>query len=69
MDTLPDCFNAHSIYFSSINTGWVSGDCGYMFKTTDGGVSWGQQNTGGTNFLNSVVFVTDSIGWSVGGGG
>lgn len=69
MDTLPDCFNAHSIYFSSLNTGWVSGDCGYMFKTTDGGVSWGQQNTAGSGFLSSVVFLTDSIGWSVGGSG
>jgi len=69
MDTLPDCFNAHSIYFSSINTGWVSGDCGNMFKTTNGGIKWGQQNTSGSGFLSSVVFVTDSIGWSVGGGG
>src|SRR3990172_6290725 len=40
-----------------------------MFKTTNGGIKWGQQNTSGSGFLSSVVFVTDSIGWSVGGGG
>ncbi len=69
MAQLPDCFNAHSIYFSSLNTGWVSGDCSYMFKTTDGGANWLQQNVNVSAFLNSVVFLTDSIGWSVGQNG
>ena len=62
-------FNGHSICFSSINTGWVSGDSGFMSRTSDGGETWYLQNTNTTSFLNSVFFLTDSIGYSVGGGG
>ena len=62
-------FNGHSVYFSSINTGWVSGDSGFMARTSDGGETWYLQNTNTTAFLNSVFFLTDSIGYSVGGGG
>jgi hypothetical protein len=61
--------NGHSIFFSSMNTGWVSGDYGFVSKTSDGGQSWFIQNTGTTNFLNSVFFLTDSIGYAVGGAG
>jgi len=69
LTALPDCFNAHSIFFTNVNTGYVSGDCGQMFSTSDGGLSWGTQATGTNSFLQSVIFVTDSIGWAVGGGG
>src|SRR5207244_464881 len=67
--TLPDCFNAHCITFKNTNIGWVSGDCGQIFKTVNGGLNWFQQISGTTNFLQSIFFLNDSIGWSVGGGG
>lgn len=66
---LPDCFNSHSIYFLNENTGWVSGDCGQLFSTTNGGVNWYQHQTNTNSFLQSVQFVSDSIGWAVGGAG
>jgi photosystem II stability/assembly factor-like uncharacterized protein len=68
-DTLVDCFNAHSIQFTNVNTGWISGDCGQIFSTTNGGLNWYQENTGTNFFLNSVYFVNDTVGWSVGGTG
>lgn len=66
---LPDCFNTHCIYFINENTGWVSGDCGQMFSTTNGGLNWFQQQTNTNSFLKSTVFINDSIGGAVGGGG
>lgn len=66
LDTLPDCFNSHSIFFTNVNTGWVCGDCYQMFKTTDGGFNWFQQNIGPQVFLSQVQFVNDSTGWTCG---
>ncbi len=68
-DSLPDCFNAHHILFTSINTGYVSGDCGNLFKTTNGGLNWYQQFTGTNTFRKSAYFLNDTVGWSVGGNG
>ena len=69
MDTLDDCFNAHSITFTSENIGWVAGDCGYLFSTSDGGSNWFRQNSNTNSFLNEVHFADDSTGWVVGGAG
>ncbi|MCC6864756.1 MAG: T9SS type A sorting domain-containing protein [Ignavibacteria bacterium] len=68
-DSLTDCFNAHDIFFTSLNTGYVSGDCGQMFKTTNSGLNWYQQITGTNAFRSSAFFLNDTVGWSVGGNG
>ncbi len=57
-----------SVHFVNANIGWVVGDGAVIFKTTDGGVSWAQQNSGkpSWSFLQSVYFIDAQIGWAVG---
>jgi photosystem II stability/assembly factor-like uncharacterized protein len=55
-----------SVYFIDSNTGWVTGDNGIIAKTTDGGNSWAQQNSGVTPNLRDVYFISGSTGWVVG---
>ncbi|HRK00330.1 MAG TPA: T9SS type A sorting domain-containing protein [Ignavibacteria bacterium] len=58
----------YSCAFSNINTGWVGGTYGELFKSTDGGVNWIRQYTGNDQrFIRSFWFYNDSIGWAVGG--
>jgi hypothetical protein len=59
-----------AVAFSSINTGWVGGSYGYLYKTTDGGLNFARQNTG-TNqaFWGSIYCFNDSVVWGVGGAG
>ncbi len=52
------------IFFLNSNTGWAAGDGG-IFKTTDGGTTWNQQN--GPANLTKVFFINASKGWAVGG--
>ncbi|MFZ4591449.1 MAG: YCF48-related protein [Ignavibacteria bacterium] len=59
-----------AVAFSNINTGWVGGSYGYLYKTTNGGYNWYRQNTG-TNqaFWGSIYCFNDSVVWGVGGAG
>jgi photosystem II stability/assembly factor-like uncharacterized protein len=45
----------HELFFSSVNTGWVVGDSGVIFKTTNGGV------TIGINPISSEIPVNFSL--------
>ncbi len=58
----------YSCRFSSLNTGWVGGTMGEMFKSTNGGATWNLQNINTTNigWLWSFSFQSDSIGWAIG---
>ncbi|MEO8664320.1 MAG: YCF48-related protein [Ignavibacteria bacterium] len=58
----------YSIFFPSLNKGWCAGTFGRMFKTTNGGQDWIQENLSQFNeaFINSLWFFNDSIGWAVG---
>ncbi|MCC6866266.1 MAG: T9SS type A sorting domain-containing protein [Ignavibacteria bacterium] len=42
----------NSIFFSSQNTGWIAGDSGYIYRSTNGGVPIGIQPTGNNIPLN-----------------
>ena len=46
--------------------GWVVGERGVIFNTTDYGETWTQQDSGTTDRLNDVDFVTTTTGWAVG---
>jgi len=48
---------------------WVVGDKGLILMTTDGGISWDQQNSGVTQRLNDVAFSSATNGYAVGNGG
>jgi len=70
-----------SVYFTNANTGYIVGGLateygccqiryeGTILKTTDGGINWTPQTGAETNYLYSVCFIDDSIGFAVGTNG
>lgn len=59
----------YSVFFANQNTGYCGGTTGYIFKTTNGGVNWYQQNSPSNGYRNDFNFISDSTGWCIGGGG
>ncbi len=59
----------YSCRFSSLQTGWVCGTFGQIFKSIDGGATWNYQyvNTTNIGWLRSFWFQDDYTGWAVGG--
>ena len=59
----------YSCRFSSLQTGWVCGTFGQIFKSIDGGATWNYQyvNTTNIGWLRSFWFHDDYTGWAVGG--
>lgn len=57
-----------SAQFIDANTGWVVGEGGSIFKTTNGGSSWTQVTTEKISTVNGIQFVNSSTGWLVGSG-
>ncbi|NUN07772.1 MAG: T9SS type A sorting domain-containing protein [Ignavibacteriaceae bacterium] len=51
------------MYFVNASTGWMVGNEGAIYKTSDGGNTWALQNSGVTKDLNKVFFVNDNTGW------
>lgn len=56
----------HSVYFTSLNTGYAVGDSGTLIKTTDGGITWSLQSSGVTKILRSVFFLNNNVGYITG---
>ena len=48
------------------NTGWVSGEDGAVYKTTNGGLNWKFQANAGTSDLFNTFFANSNTGWVVG---
>jgi photosystem II stability/assembly factor-like uncharacterized protein len=61
----------HSLYigFSSLNTGWVGDESGYLYKSTTGGTTWTLNDSGIQGNLSSFWFFNDLTGWVVGSNG
>jgi photosystem II stability/assembly factor-like uncharacterized protein len=61
----------YSSIFTSENIGYAGGTYGVLFKTTNGGHTWGFQDTTGfgNGFIRSFWAYNDSILWAVGGNG
>jgi len=63
-------FNAdvalHGLFFIKENLGWVTGESGKLFKTTDGGDSWNQQTTGTQRDLTNIIFNSENVGFVFG---
>jgi photosystem II stability/assembly factor-like uncharacterized protein len=55
--------------FVNSSTGWVVGVNGLIRKTTDGGATWADQNSGISTDLYSLSFVDTETGWVGGLGG
>ncbi len=66
LNPVPNGNNLRSVFFINNNIGWITGDDGFITKTTNSGNSWIQQNSGTHVFLKSIQFITPSIGWAAG---
>ena len=55
--------------FSSLQTGWVGGTYGEIFKSTNGGATWNIQyvNINNVGWIKPMYFHNNSIGWVAGG--
>ena len=54
-----------NIRFSDKSTGWIVGEKGVIYRTTDAGDNWISQREAKHNF-NSIYFVDENTGWAVG---
>jgi photosystem II stability/assembly factor-like uncharacterized protein len=54
----------NDICFPNDHTGWICGNNGYIYKTTDGGDSWTQQNSGVTKNLQKLFFLNENLGYA-----
>ena len=54
------------IFFTDTQTGWVVGDGGNIYKSTDGGVTWNPETTAIQTDLNAIYMVSNTKGWVVG---
>ena len=55
------------VFFASEDSGWVVGNSGRIYATSDGGNTWVLQSSGVTRNLRRVHFVNTSTGWVTGG--
>jgi photosystem II stability/assembly factor-like uncharacterized protein len=60
-----------SLHFSNINQGWgIDYYGGFIFKTSDGGITWVQQRAGNVNeVLRDIHFIDNNKGYAIGGFG
>ena len=59
----------HGVFFADASIGWIVGEEGRIYKTTDGGLTWAAQNSGTSAALLRVQFLSTTTGWIVGGQG
>ncbi|MBK9312995.1 MAG: SPOR domain-containing protein [Acidobacteria bacterium] len=58
--------NMRTIFFIDSLTGWIGGDDGSVFRTTDGGMSWRPLISGTRADINLIQFVDWNTGWMLG---
>ena len=56
----------NDIFFLDPSTGWVVGELGQIYKTTDGGISWKNEESNVTSNLNAIYMVSQVKGWIAG---
>lgn len=64
--TWRDDADLRAVHFLDAKSGWVVGDQGVIWHTTDGGQTWTRQTHSATAGLNSVCFVDPQNGWAAG---
>jgi photosystem II stability/assembly factor-like uncharacterized protein len=60
-DSYSDLFK---VYFLDSLHGWIAGDKGILFHSTDGGISWSFQNCGNKNTLDALYFKNANDGFA-----
>jgi len=66
LTTFPTALYNASIFFPTLNNGYVVGEYGLVLYTTDAGNTWNKQSTNQHYFFESISFVTPNIGYIVG---
>ncbi len=56
----------HTQFFTDSLSGWIAGDSGAVFYTSDGGESWIQQESRTTSNIKDIFFVDKNKGWAIG---
>ena len=59
----------NALKFLDANNGWVAGNSGKIFHTTNGGTSWTPQTSGITTSLTSIQFIDANNGFACGNSG
>src|SRR5262249_40478912 len=59
----------YDVQFVGSRIGWAVGELGTIWQTTGGGQSWKFKPSPARCTFRSICFLTDKIGWIVGGGG
>ncbi len=54
-----------TLHFADSLRGWVAGDSGEIFYTSDGGLNWSQQETNTTNKIMRLFFLDDNRAWAL----
>jgi len=57
----------NDLTFIDRHHGWAVGDSGLIVGTTDGGLTWTEQESGSSDYLYGVSFADTLHGWAVGG--
>jgi photosystem II stability/assembly factor-like uncharacterized protein len=66
---LTDTRSYRGVWMASATEGWAVGDAGLISRTTDGGTTWTDADSGTTRQLNAVWGNGASSVWTVGNGG
>ena len=56
-----------SVFFTSVNRGWVAGDDGYLAYTNDGGATWDRHPLNSSDDINEIYFRNEKNGYLVAG--
>jgi photosystem II stability/assembly factor-like uncharacterized protein len=58
-----------NMHFVNATTGWIVSSGGVIRKTSDGGTTWGSQDSGVAVDLHNVFFLNEQTGWIAGQSG
>ena len=61
----PSEFFLRTLHFADSLRGWVAGDSGLIFYTSDGGINWIQQVTNTKDKVMKLFFLDEDRGWAV----
>ena len=65
----PQGNDLNAVFFISESVGWMSGKCGTILKTTDGGNNWNVIHIDSLQAITSIYFVSDLVGYCATDGG
>jgi photosystem II stability/assembly factor-like uncharacterized protein len=64
LDSVPIVTRYNDVYFVTPARGWIANGSGQIYRTLDGGVSWGKQFENSTAHFRSIGFVDALNGWA-----